>query len=264
MATLLGIAESDLVKYCAVTIAILGLPTVAALLSGQRAAYGRYFTDNNGIYLFNMNGRFAWILQESPCVIIPSAMLLFAANSSCTASLPNMLLVGLYLFHYVHRTLIFPFMLKGKPTPFLIMLMALSFCLINGYMQSARLLRLEVYPDNWIYDPRFIFGTALFFTGMAINIHSDYTLISLRKPGETGYKIPKGGMFTYVSGANFLGEIVEWTGFAIACWSGVAAAFAFFTACNIGPRAVQHHRWYQDKFKDEYPKSRKALIPFVY
>lgn len=28
-----------------------------------------------------------------------------------------------------------------------------------------------------------------------------------------------GGMFEFVSGANYLGEIVEWTGFAIACWS---------------------------------------------
>ena len=26
-------------------------------------------------------------------------------------------------------------------------------------------------------------------------------------------------MFEYVSGANFFGEIVEWTGFAIATWS---------------------------------------------
>ena len=49
-------------------------------------------------------------------------------------------------------------------------------------------------------------------------------------------------MFEYVSGANFFGEIVEWTGFAIASWSGIAAAFAFFTFCNIGPRALQHHQ----------------------
>jgi 3-oxo-5-alpha-steroid 4-dehydrogenase len=53
----------------------------------------------------------------------------------------------------------------------------------------------------------------------------------------------KGGMFNYVSGANFFGEIVEWTGFAVACWSVPAAAFAMFTACFIGPRAVNHHRF---------------------
>ena len=32
----------------------------------------------------------------------------------------------------------------------------------------------------------------MFFSGMAINMHSDYTLIGLRKPGEKGYKIPTG------------------------------------------------------------------------
>jgi hypothetical protein len=35
------------------------------------------------------------------------------------------------------------------------------------------------------------------------------------------------------------GEIIEWTGYAIACWSLPAAAFAIMTFCNLGPRA--HH-----------------------
>ena len=32
----------------------------------------------------------------------------------------------------------------------------------------------------------------MFLSGMAINIHSDHILRNLRKPGEKGYKIPKG------------------------------------------------------------------------
>ena len=51
-----------------------------------------------------------------------------------------------------------------------------------------------------------------------------------------------GGMFEWVSCANFLGEIVEWTGFAVACWSLPAAVFALMTACNLAPRAIHHHR----------------------
>lgn len=49
-------------------------------------------------------------------------------------------------------------------------------------------------------------------------------------------------MFELVSGANFLGEIVEWCGYAVATWSFPAFAFAFFTVCSIGPRAYHHHR----------------------
>ncbi|XP_051748679.1 3-oxo-5-alpha-steroid 4-dehydrogenase 2a [Ctenopharyngodon idella] len=105
-------------------------------------------------------------------------------------------------------------------------------------------------------------GVLMFFSGMAINIHSDYILRNLRKPGEVSYKIPRGGMFELVSGANFFGEIIEWCGYAVASWSFPAFSFALFTICSIGPRAYHHHRYYLEKFKD-YPKSRKAVIPFL-
>lgn len=89
-------------------------------------------------------------------------------------------------------------------------------------------------------------------------------MLNLRKPGETGYKIPFGGMFNYVTGANYFGEIVEWTGFAIATgFAAPAVSFAIFTLSNIGPRAIGHHKWYKTTFGDKYPKHRKALIPFV-
>ncbi|XP_049912490.1 3-oxo-5-alpha-steroid 4-dehydrogenase 2-like, partial [Epinephelus moara] len=77
---------------------------------------------------------------------------------------------------------------------------------------------------------------------MIINIHSDHILRGLRRPGETVYRIPHGGMFEFVSGANFFGEIVEWCGYAVATWSLPTFAFAFFTVCSIGPRAYHHHR----------------------
>lgn len=51
-----------------------------------------------------------------------------------------------------------------------------------------------------------------------------------------------GGLFAYVSGANFLGEIIEWIGFALASWSLPALAFAFFSFCFLGLRAFHHHR----------------------
>ncbi len=58
----------------------------------------------------------------------------------------------------------------------------------------------------------------------------------------------QGGMFELVSGANFFGEIVEWSGWALAAGTLPAAAFAAFTFMNIAPRAVQHHANYQDRW----------------
>ncbi len=51
-----------------------------------------------------------------------------------------------------------------------------------------------------------------------------------------------GGMFEYVSGANYFGEIIEWTGYALAAWSLPTLSFAIFTVSNLAPRAVSHHK----------------------
>ncbi|XP_010142349.1 PREDICTED: 3-oxo-5-alpha-steroid 4-dehydrogenase 1-like, partial [Buceros rhinoceros silvestris] len=85
--------------------------------------------------------------------------------------------------------LIFSFLIRaGKPTPFFIFVLALLFCTYNGYLQGRSLTSYARYPSGWLKDPCFITG---WLTGMAINIHSDHILRNLRKPGESGYKIPK-------------------------------------------------------------------------
>ncbi|NXN66676.1 S5A2 dehydrogenase, partial [Himantopus himantopus] len=161
------------------------------------------------------------------------------------------------------RTFIYPFFTRGRPFPLQLLFFGTLFCIYNGFLQGYYLIYCAEYPNDWCTDIRFTSGLFLFLLGMGINIHSDLLLRQLRKPGEVTYKIPQGGLFTYISGANYFGEIVEWFGFAIATWSLPAFAFAFFTLCCIGPRAYHHHRYYLKTFTD-YPKSRKALIPFVF
>lgn len=41
-------------------------------------------------------------------------------------------------------------------------------------------------------------GVILFCTGMFINLQADHILRNLRKPGETGYKIPRGTCILFV------------------------------------------------------------------
>ncbi|BFZ06923.1 hypothetical protein BsWGS_09962 [Bradybaena similaris] len=228
-------------------------------LSQVTAPYGRYSRSGWG---FLVPPKFAWIVQEFPSFAVPVLLFIYADCPKVNNKL-NLFAVGLFIFHYFHRTFIFPLLIRGgKPTPLVPFLMAVFFCSLNGYIQPGYILK---YADlQWTPQtcPRIIAGAIMFFTGMAINIHSDHILRNLRKPGETGYKIPRGGMFNYISGANFFGEIVEWWGFAVLNWTFPAASFAVFTMCNVAPRATQHHRWYKDKFED-YPKDRKAIIPFI-
>ena len=86
------------------------------------------------------------------------------------------------------------------------------------------------YTLEWLTSPQFIIGTVLFFAGMFTNIQSDHIIRHLRRPGDTGHYLPKGGMFRYVTSANYLGEIVEWIGFAILTWS-LSGAVLLFDVC---------------------------------
>ena len=111
--------------------------------------------------------------------------------------------------------------------------------------------------------PTFVVGVVLFASGFVINQHSDWILFHLRRPGETGYKIPHGGLYRLVSCPNYFGELIEWSGWALATWSLPGLAFAVWTAANLIPRAWAHHKWYRKQFAD-YPPGRKAIIPLVF
>ena len=96
-----------------------------------------------------------------------------------------------------------------------------------------------------------------------INRLADRKLRDLRERGGSGYRIPQGGLYEWVSCPNYLGEIIEWAGWAIATWSLPGFAFAVWTIANLAPRARSHHAWYQRTFAD-YPVDRKALLPGIW
>ncbi|XP_013420420.1 3-oxo-5-alpha-steroid 4-dehydrogenase 1 [Lingula anatina] len=250
--------EKDFINLASYVTIITGA-IVALILQFIRTPYGRYGSSSWGVLI---PSRVAWLIQELPALFVP-VYLIFCTDSLKRSATANQVLLSAFIVHYFQRALIYPCLIKGgKPTPFIPFFLALVYCTFNGYLQARFLLQYADYPNHWVLSPNFIIGLLLFGFGMFVNIHSDHVLRNLRKPGETGYKIPRGGMFEYVSGANFFGECLEWTGFAIACWSLPALAFCIFTWLNTGPRAFHHHQYYLEKF-DDYPKERKALLPFL-
>ncbi|KAM8883038.1 3-oxo-5-alpha-steroid 4-dehydrogenase 1 [Synchiropus picturatus] len=250
--------ELHVLGYMANFMIFMAACTLVSLLK-ENVPYGRYASSKYG---FPVNAKFAWFVQELPAFLLPLLLVIWASPAKMSR-LPNQLMMLMYFCHYTQRSLIYPFLIRGgKPTPFLTFIMAVFFCIYNGYMQVRYLSHYAEYPEDWVTHPFFITGFLLWFVGWLMNVHSDHILRNLRKPGETGYKIPKGGMFEYVSGANFLGEIIEWTGFALASHSVHSLAFAIITAVVLSSRALAHHKWYLSKF-DDYPKSRKALVPLL-
>ena len=147
--------------------------------------------------------------------------------------------------------------------PLLIIGMGIFFNAANTFFNGLHLFHFSLdYPVSWLSDIRFIGGMVLFVAGFAINQHADHVLFSLRRPGETGYKIPRGGLYRWISCPNYFGELLEWTGWAMATWSLAGLSFALWTFANLVPRALSNHQWYRQHFAD-YPANRKAIIPFL-
>ncbi|VDO24072.1 unnamed protein product [Haemonchus placei] len=255
------VSELIVINWLSWLMIISGVFVMVSLLLGMRAVYGRYTIQSSLCSLltlqfqFTIQTRYAWFIQELPSFVIPVYYIV-----GCR-SVAGFIVLAAFIIHYFNRTFIYPFQLKsGNGTPWFICLSAIAFCSWNGYLQGSyhgqyydpssffsncltfigKIYACLVLNSAWSHASN-IAGVSMFAVGMFINIHSDSILRSLRKPGETGYKIPRGGLFEYVSGANFFGEIVEWAGFAIMSGSLPAMSFAIFTACNIGPRAIQHH-----------------------
>jgi protein-S-isoprenylcysteine O-methyltransferase Ste14 len=224
------------------------------------APYGRHTRKGWGPTIDNALG---WAVMEAPSAIL---FALFFLAGERTGNAVAAVFCSMWLFHYIYRGLVFPFLIRtpGKRMPVLIVTSAILFNTGNSTINGRWLFTLGPdYAVSWLTDPRFIFGLALFLTGFAVHFHSDRILRNLRTPGETGYKIPEGGLFRRVSSPNYFGELLEWTGWAMATWSLPGIAFLVWTAANLIPRARSNHQWYKNKFAN-YPKERKALIPAVW
>lgn len=195
-------------------------------------------------------------------------MLYMWASNGASTALPSFLAFLLFELHYFQRSFIFPMLMKGKSRmPIAIMLMGITFNVINGLLIGTSLF---VFPPSlfnegiaYLAHPTAILGIAIFFVGMAINLHSDHVIRHLRQPGDTRHYLPQKGFYRYVTSANYFGELVEWTGFALLCSTPAAWLFVVWTAANLIPRAAAIHRHYREEF-GEAVGTRKRVIPFVY
>ena len=198
--------------------------------------------------------------MEAPA---PLAFAVCFALGSSTGTVTALVFLGLWELHYIHRAFIYPFSRRGssRQMPLAVISLGLIFNMMNGYLNGRYIFTFSGgYTNHWLTDPRFVAGAALFIAGFAINRRADQILRNLRKPGESGYKIAHCGLYRWVSCPNYLGEIVIWTGWAVATWSLPGLAFAIWTVANLAPRARSHHAWYRQHFPD-YPQERKALVP---
>ena len=227
------------------------------------AGYGRFYAPKWGPAIDN---RLGWMLMEAPVFV---AMLLLWWLSDRREDGIRLVFLLLFELHYFHRAFVFPWLMRGRSKmPLSIIGTAVLFNTLNAYMQGGWLFYVspvDYYSADWLTRLPFLSGTALFLFGMGVNIHSDRIIRNLRKPGDTAHYLPRGGMFRWVTSANYFGELVEWTGFAILNWSVSGAVFALWTFANLAPRAARIYNGYRQEFPEQLDtRTTKRIIPFIF
>jgi 3-oxo-5-alpha-steroid 4-dehydrogenase 1 len=233
---------------------------VVPYLLWRPAPYGRYVRKGFGPLV---SARLAWLLMEAPSPLLMT--LCFVVGRQPRGAVA-MVFLALWLGHYVYRAFIFPWLMPStsRPMPSLVLASGILFNIVNAYLNGRWLFSLaEPRAVAWLGSPRFVLGLLMFSSGFCVHVLADRELRRQRRTSGGERVLPRGPLFRWVSCPNYLGEIVEWTGFALATWSPGGLLFALWTAANLVPRAFHHHRWYREKFPGRL-RARYAVVPFLF
>ncbi|XP_076065394.1 3-oxo-5-alpha-steroid 4-dehydrogenase 1-like isoform X2 [Oratosquilla oratoria] len=195
--------QSELITRMSYGLFIYGVITILL----PKAPYGRY---SNSRYGFSIPARLAWFVQECPSFLVPAVLVVWGRKRTYQ-SITNQISLGMFLMHYFQRSFIYPCLMKSSsPTPFGPFLFAFLTCLYNGVLHGMYFVNYQAYDDKeWLWKPTFWIG----------------------------------GMFKYVTSANYFGEMIEMWGYAVATQALPAIAHATFTSLFLSKRALEHHRW---------------------
>jgi 3-oxo-5-alpha-steroid 4-dehydrogenase 1 len=273
--------------YDRVLTGTLGMTSLMLSLAKYqaKAEYGKYGGRGSGV---SLDPKLGWWLMELPATL--SFLTFFWRGRSAKVRAereerdldkkkrgpsgwtPKVLFL-VWCLHYGNRGWFFPLNIrvaKGTKQSFALYnsLIGALFLAAHGYLNGRMFSELGTkYTDAWLRDPRFLIGFLVWASGYAVTVHSESIMRNLRPAdgivsAADRYKIPTGGMYEYVTNAPYLGELTAWLGFNIMTWSPSTLPALFISLANLVPRALEQHKWYLRKFPD-YPKNRKALVPFL-
>ena len=223
------------------------------------APYGKHFKSTWGPCI---SSKYAWVIMEFPAVMV--MLSIYVVNYS-EQGLVSAVFILIWLSHYVYRTFVYPFRTNNpsKPFPVVIALMGFLFNILNGIINGVYLFEIRVIENTeWLISSVFIVGLGLFIAGMLVNKKGESDFKRLVRSDVNTYVMPSGGLLDTISNPHYFGELIQWLGWAVLCWSPAGFAFFIFTFANLFPRAILNHRWYKKEFPD-FPPGRKAIIPYL-
>ena len=250
----------------AIGFAIVVATAIATLFTNT--PYGRFADDKYGV---SLDPRLGWFLMELPAMVV--FLYFYFQGSNAGAPFPLFVLF-VWVIHYTNRGFIMPALMRvplGQRSSFSLFVVAIGWVVtsLHGYLNASWA---STYSNHvgwdWFSDPRFIVGVLLYYGGLLVNLHSDHIVRKLRTKEEVAqevkeYRIPRGGLFEYVSNPSYFSELVFWAGFALFTWSLAGVFILAISMANLVPRAIATDAWYREKFAD-YPPERKILVPFIW
>lgn len=176
---------------------------------------------------------------------------------------------GAYLFHYAKRVLETHFIhrFSNSTMPIANLFKNCSYywgftCFIAYYINHP------LYTPASFGDAQVYLALAAFLFCQAGNYSIHVALRDLRPSGTKERKIPVPTsnpftlLFNFVSCPNYSYEVGSWIWFTVMTQTVAPGVFALLGAAQMTQWAIKKHKNYRREFKD-YPRGRKAIIPFI-
>ncbi|KAJ3800557.1 hypothetical protein GGU11DRAFT_742363 [Lentinula aff. detonsa] len=196
------------------------------------APFGRFAPQSESL---TVNGRLGWVLMEvwSPLGFIYAIYHSPLSNKAAKLSMPQMILIGCFLIHYLNRGFISPARAPSRSRMHVFMPLTGLFLnttnggLLGSYISSP-LAHQYLQPENTFASLQFYIGMFLWAVGFLGNFWADEILTDIRRKGvlrgkegkiSNGteyYGIPNGFLYRWISFPNYLCEWVEMFGWALA------------------------------------------------
>jgi len=174
--------------------------------------------------------------------------------------------LAMVLGHYAKRELetLFVHRFSNDTMPFFnVFKNSFHYWVLMGFFSMYFLLHPDYTPPKWISDSMQLGLLGAFTLFEFFNFKCHVVLRDLRKPGSSERGIPKGWGFGLVSCANYFWESLCWLTFSVSSQCLGAYLFTAVSFFQMLDWAIKKHKRYRKDFGDQYPRSRKAMIPFL-
>ena len=245
---------ADLGVVCFAVQVLLGTALVIGETTGLlRLPYGKFRTGGG------VNSQVGLALAYAAPVFVYVA---FWIEDRGTLEAPYYLIVfAAFLFHFIRRICeVCVVNSYSRPTPLSALLSIAIFysgaAVICGFFQVRTLAQ----PSKLLM----VLGGLTFAFGELLNAYHHWLLARIRASGATTYSLPRGGLFRWVAGPHYLGEILSFLGYAmmsdlLPVWGTALVVTAYLSA-----RANSTLQWYRRQMSLQIPPDWGRLVPFVY